>query len=115
MVRGRDPVEDIPVQQAAGEPDPDPGAGLCRSGVRLGHLVVEGPVQMGQRDVDGHSGDGQLGGDHLRTGGLPTGAGGGRCHVFLVSDETVTAAPQFTASTTAVPGRRDQVAGMGPE
>ena len=52
-------LQQVAVDELAGEPDPDPAArhGL---GVQAGRdEVVEGAVEVGQRDVHGHPGDGQ--------------------------------------------------------
>ena len=51
--------QQVTVDQLAGEPDPDPAAGHGL-GVQAGRdEVVEGTVEVGQRDVHGHPGDGQ--------------------------------------------------------
>ena len=51
MLAGLDPLQQIAVDQLAGEPDPDPDPWLGLL-VQVGrNQVVEGAVQMGQRDV----------------------------------------------------------------
>ena len=67
---GGHPVQQVPVDELAGEPDPDPAAGYRLAGQPFRDQVIERPVQVGQRDVDGHPGDRQLG----RVGpGIPPG------------------------------------------
>ncbi len=57
MISLGDPIEDDPVAQPAGEPDPDPRAGRGVGFLGRQHRVVERPVQMAERDVDRDAGD----------------------------------------------------------
>ncbi len=59
MVRPGDPIQDVAVDKAPCEADPHPHAGGRIRVEVLRHPVVEGPVQVGQRDVDRHARDGQ--------------------------------------------------------
>ena len=66
MVAGGPALEHEAVAQPTGEPHPDPGPGH-RVGVLVGgDRVVERPVEVGQRHVDHHAGDGQLRLRHTR-------------------------------------------------
>jgi hypothetical protein len=56
-----DPFEQEPVDLLAGEPQPQPAAGHGLLVERVGDEVVEGPVEVGERHVDVHPGDGQGG------------------------------------------------------
>ena len=56
------PVQHEAVDQLPGEADPHPAAGHRRVGQLRRHQVVERPVQVRQRHVDGDAGDRQLGG-----------------------------------------------------
>ena len=77
VLGGRDPLQDDRVDQLAGEPDPDPGAGGDGVVQRARHRVVERAVQVGERDVDHDPGDRvPLGGHPLL--GSPPPAGGRR-------------------------------------
>ncbi len=59
------PPQQVAAGQPAGEPDPDPAAGYRVRREPLGHQVVEGPVQVRQRHVDGHLRHGQAVGRRL--------------------------------------------------
>ncbi len=83
VLRDRCPLQHIAIEQPPGEPHPDPATRLSGHRVRLADLVVEGPIQMGQRHVDRDPGDGQVRCDHLRPDGGPSGAGGGWIHVLF--------------------------------
>src|SRR4029453_16075619 len=72
VLGGRGAGDDVPVDVLAGEAHLDPGARHRGLGHRGGHLVVERPVQVGQRHVDQDAGD-RVGG----RGGGPGGGGGG--------------------------------------
>ena len=50
-------IEDDPVTQPAGEPDPHPRTGHGVSLQGRQHRVVERSVQMAERDVDRDTGD----------------------------------------------------------
>ena len=65
VLAGLDPVQQVAVNQLPGEPDPDPAAGHGRL-VHAGRdQVVEGPVEVSERDVDRHPGDRQPLADRL--------------------------------------------------
>ena len=53
------PLQQEPVHQLASKTDPDPAAGHRLARHLLRHEVVEGPVQVGQREVHRHPGDRQ--------------------------------------------------------
>ena len=59
MLTGLGALQQVAVDQLAGEPDPDPAA---RHGVGVQARrdeIVEGAVEMSQRDIHGDPGDGQ--------------------------------------------------------
>jgi len=62
MLAALDPVEDEAVGELAREPDPHPDAGLGLCFEPFRYEVVEGPVQVRERHVDGDPGDGPIGG-----------------------------------------------------
>ena len=65
VLAGLGPVQQVAVDELASEPDPDPAAGhggLVHAGR---DQVVEGPVEVGERDVDRHPGDRQPHADRL--------------------------------------------------
>lgn len=69
------PVQQPPVHQPPGEPDPDPDAGQRRLVQLRGHLVIEEAVEVSQRGVHTHPGDGQRGsGDLLPSSARPASA-----------------------------------------
>jgi hypothetical protein len=60
MISGRDAIKDEPIAQTSREPYPHPSA-WHRIPVLLGrHRIVEWPVQVAERNIDGHPGDREL-------------------------------------------------------
>ena len=57
VLGGRRPLDHEAVDVLTGEPHLHPHPRLRFGAHRLGHGVVEGPVEMGERDVDEHPGD----------------------------------------------------------
>jgi hypothetical protein len=77
------PLQQEAVDQPPGEPHPHPYPGL-RVGVEVpGHAVVEGPVEVCERDVDGDARDGPVGGG----GPLPPPPHPARRHGRMVPDD----------------------------
>ena len=62
------PLEQEAVHQPPGEAHPHADARLGRCVEVGGHGVVEGPVEVRQRDVDGDAGDGRQVGERWRLG-----------------------------------------------
>jgi hypothetical protein len=56
VLAGWHPVQQVPVDQLAGEPDPDPAARHRLVSEPFRDQVIERPVQVGQRDVHRHPG-----------------------------------------------------------
>ena len=61
MITSGNPIEDEPVPEAAGEPHPHPGAGHCLSVLLSRHRIVEGTIQVAERDIDSHPGNRKFG------------------------------------------------------
>ena len=61
MITTGNPFEDEPVPEPTGEPNTHPSAG-CRIGILLSrHRVVEGTIQVTERNVDSHLGNREIG------------------------------------------------------
>jgi hypothetical protein len=68
VLAGGLPAEQVPTGELAGEAHPHPAARAGGVSYPLGYQVVEGPVQVRERDVDRDPGDGQpFGGNRSRT------------------------------------------------
>jgi hypothetical protein len=61
MITGGNSIEDEPVPEAAGEPHPHSSAGYRLSVLPSRHRIVEGPVQVTERDIDSHPGNREFG------------------------------------------------------
>jgi len=61
MITTGNPFEDEPVPETTGEPNTHPSAG-CRVGfLHSRHRIVEGTVQVTERNIDSHPGNRELG------------------------------------------------------
>ena len=61
MITSGNPIEDEPVPEATGEPHSHPSAGYCLSVLLSRHRIVEGTVQVTERDIDSHPGNRKFG------------------------------------------------------
>ncbi len=60
MLADGDPVQQVTAHELPGEADPNPAAGNSRFRQPFRHQVVEGPVQVRQRDIHQDPGDRQV-------------------------------------------------------